>query len=189
MVSRLHQSAATLLSAVVMLVMIPFIICLPMIAITLVTTGIILASIVLILTSERGFRDVVRILFIYLPLLPAISLYLTTFAYANLSDTSWGTKGLTGSELESRTLRRWSLLRDGLLVFWVALNFLLTLTVVSFPAEPVAIALYAVPCLFLARTSVGLSLSMVNSLRRLRWNVVNRPFIGLLGASEAGAIR
>jgi hypothetical protein len=184
-----HQSAAILLSAAVALIMLPFIGCLPLFAIVLVTTVTILVSTLLILNSKNSFQDIIRIIFIYLPLLPAISLYLTTYAYANLSDTSWGTKGLTGSELEGRTLRRWSLFRDGVLVGWVVLNFLLTLTVVSFPTGLVAIALYAVPCLFLTRTFVGLSLSIASSLRRRRRNTVNGPFVGLVGASEAGAVR
>lgn len=186
--SSLHQSAAILLSATVALIMIPFIGALPLFGIILVTMVTILVSTLLILNSRSKLQDIIRILFIYLPLLPSISLYLTTYAYANLSDTSWGTKGLTGIELESRTLRRWGLLRDSLLVGWVALNFLLTWTVVSFPVGMVAVGLYAVPCLFLVRTSVGLSLSIASSLRRRRWNAVNKPFIGLVGASEAGVI-
>ncbi len=50
---------------------------------------------------------------------PTINLYLTSYAFANIGDVSWGTKGLNKADASSRQQRRWRLIADSLLVGWI----------------------------------------------------------------------
>lgn len=81
-----------------------------------------LMMLAIILQSSSELRHILRWMLYYLLLLPTFSLYLTTFSIANLSDTSWGTKGLTQSSAQVDERRRWARWRDGLLLAWILLS-------------------------------------------------------------------
>jgi hypothetical protein len=76
----------------------------------------------IVVQSRQHWRWWLRWMPLYLLLLPAFSLYLTTFSIANLSDTSWGTKGLTGANVQAQQRRRWARRRDQLLLAWMVVS-------------------------------------------------------------------
>ncbi|XUY25931.1 hypothetical protein RMR21_009985 [Agrobacterium sp. rho-8.1] len=60
-------------------------------------------------------------------LAPAFSLYLTSYAFANISDVSWGTKGLSESRTRPGQRLRWRRVRDAILTSWVLASACLAL--------------------------------------------------------------
>ncbi|AHF66777.1 hypothetical protein PSCICO_44080 [Pseudomonas cichorii] len=89
--------------------------------------------IAIVAQSWGHLRQVGRWFGLYLVLLPVFNLYMTSYSLANISDISWGTKGLVSKHAAPDRARRWSRTRDQLLWIWilssVALSSLILLAV------------------------------------------------------------
>lgn len=83
---------------------------------------LLLAIIAIIAQSWVNLKQIGRWLCLYILLLPVFSVYLTSYSLANISDVSWGTKGLVSQHSNQKTARRWSGKRDLLLVTWALLS-------------------------------------------------------------------
>ncbi|WP_051122247.1 glycosyltransferase family 2 protein [Musicola paradisiaca] len=113
------------------------------------------------LHSPDHFHNLWRFILLYFPLFTSFSFYLTSYALANFSDTSWGTKGL----LHGKTTRRWSMIRDGMLIFWVVAASIMAAWVIAL-GEQAAVAVITGMVIFTLARYVVAILCSVSALFR-----------------------
>ncbi|NTF32484.1 glycosyltransferase family 2 protein [Rhizobium skierniewicense] len=97
------------------------------IAVTLLGIVVLMVSAALIRLDRSIVSYWQRCMPFQLLLAPALSLYLTSYAFANISDVSWGTKGLSESRTHPGQHLRWRRVRDAILTIWAVASACLAL--------------------------------------------------------------
>jgi cellulose synthase/poly-beta-1,6-N-acetylglucosamine synthase-like glycosyltransferase len=126
-----------------------------------------LLSVIVVISATKGIRALLptQMLFLYLPASLSINLYLTTYAFTNFSNVSWGTKGLVLRPEQGR--REGEAMQSVLLGLWViSTGFLSIGLLVSFGAENMGKILHVIVAFFMLRIVAGALLVAVDSARR-----------------------
>ncbi|WP_449433656.1 glycosyltransferase [Pseudomonas putida] len=123
----------------------------------------------MIVRSRDCLRHLLRLMVFCLLQLPVFGLYLTTYALANLCDTSWGTKGLTDSKVVEKHSRLWARQRDLFLAVWILCTCCIVMVSLLFlPVRLWVLALQVFAAGFFLRAviaSLAYLVSFVQSIR------------------------
>ncbi|MCL2892108.1 aminotransferase class I/II-fold pyridoxal phosphate-dependent enzyme [Brenneria tiliae] len=127
--------------------------------------ALLLICIALLLHSLAYLRQIMRWLPLYLFLLPVFSLYLTTYSIANISDISWGTKGLTANPSDEKKRRQWSTARNRVLFGWSVGSFALAiLFLLAIPQARWMFAVQLIAAFFFVRIILSAAVSIASSV-------------------------